>query len=175
MKCGRKNERDDRAPWGHVNKDSLFHSLPFFLAPSMSVHSSLPSPDDSTEQPDHCFTLWRFPPSCPTPPMLAPFLSLSPVPSFHVSYLLLVCFSPPSLFEPSGHRSAQCQERKGDAVRGGRVRGGGEVGGREIEERSRMTERKSQEIKLFIHLIILALKKHSTNFIACLLVCVFLF
>lgn len=31
------------APWGHVSKDSLFHSLPFFLALSMSLHSALPA------------------------------------------------------------------------------------------------------------------------------------
>lgn len=98
-------------------KDSLFHSLPFFLALSMSLHSSFPSPDESRSS--QIIASLGF---CllPTPPLLAPFLFLSSAPSFHVSSLLPVCSDPLSL-DPSLNPRATDQSsawRKGKQMGG---------------------------------------------------------
>lgn len=119
IKSGWKSERDDRAPWGHVNKDSLFHSLPFLLSPCLCTPPSLPlTKARGARSLLHSLAFFSL---LPTPPLLAPFLLLS-------SYFLS-CFLPPSSLlgsslttipplNPSGRRSAQCQEGKGKEARG---------------------------------------------------------
>lgn len=70
--------------------------------------------------------------SCPPHPSPACALPLTLSSSFLSCFLPPSSFlqspSPRSFFEPSGRRSAQCQERKGKEARG---RPGGWVGGRE--------------------------------------------
>lgn len=116
-----RKERDDRAPWGHVNKDSLLYSLPFFLALSVYLYSSLPSPDDSGSSQIiaslsgvFSLSLAHPSPACSLPLALScSFLSCFLPPSS-----LLRSSLPQSLFEPSGRRSAKCQERKEKEARG---------------------------------------------------------
>lgn len=112
-------------PEAMLIRTSSFFPLPSFLALSVSLHSSLTSLDDSR--------------SSQIIASLSGVFSLLPAPPLPLalSSSFLSCFLPPSsflrsslprsLFEPSGHRSAQCQERKGREARGWWV-GGWEKG-----------------------------------------------
>lgn len=119
-----------RAPRGHVNKDSPIHSLPLFATSMRSTLLSLV--DNRSIQIIASYSgvfVSPYPPLCfaPIPSAFSnSFLSCFLPPSFQFSSLLppalLPCLAPSrqSCFEPLGHRSTQCQEKKKDKEEGGR-------------------------------------------------------
>lgn len=118
-------------PEAMLIRTSSFFPLPSFLALSVSLHSSLTSLDDSRSSQiiaslSGVFSL------LPAPPLLAPFLSLSPAPSFHVSSLPPVFSDLPSL-DPSLNPQATDQPSARREKKGRREGGGWEDGRKDGE------------------------------------------
>lgn len=128
IKSGRRNERDDRAPWGHVNKDSLLYSLPFFLALSLCIYTPPSLPLMIAGAARSLLHSLAFSLSCPPlpcllpsscPPQLLPFMF---PPSFQFAPILpssIPPLNPQATDQPSARREKKRKARGRVGVRKG--------------------------------------------------------